>query len=224
EADAPIDDKERRGIQYIRTVLPDSYLMSGIPDYEQPAESSIGAIAERLGVSMDEVLYDGLTATDDAVMLYPLYNYTTHDHSVLHEQLLDPDAVLGLNDGGAHCAFICDASIPTYMMSHWARDRTRGPKIAIDEVIRRLTSQPADLYGMSDRGRLQVGLRADANVIDFANVNISSPYAVNDLPAGGTRLLQKSFGYDITMVAGQITRRNGADTGARPGRLLRHGS
>ncbi|MGE0308180.1 MAG: amidohydrolase family protein, partial [Acidimicrobiia bacterium] len=168
EADAPIDDMERRGIQYIRTVLPDSYLMSGIPDYEQPAESSIGAIAERLGVSMDEVLYDGLTATDDAVMLYPLYNYTTHDHSVLHEQLLDPDAVLGLNDGGAHCAFICDASIPTYMMSHWARDRTRGPKIAIDEVIRRLTSQPADLYGMSDRGRLQVGLRADANVIDFA--------------------------------------------------------
>ena len=118
-------------------------------------------------------------------------------------------------------AFICDASIPTFMLTHWARDRTRGPRLELAETVRRLTSQTADLYGLSDRGRLTVGTRADVNVIDHAALTLSTPGAVHDLPAGGTRLLQPATGYDVTMVAGAVTREHGRDTGARPGRLLR---
>jgi len=125
------------------------------------------------------------------------------------------------NDGGAHAMTICDASIPTYLLTHWVRDRVRGPRIDITEVVRRLTSQPADLYNLADRGRLQVGLRADINVIDSARLQLGMPTAVTDLPAGGTRLLQGAAGYDATIVAGHITRRHGVDTGLRPGRLVR---
>ena len=198
----------------------DCHLISGVPDYEQPRERSVGALAAERGVAPEEVVYDGLL-DDGAMLLYALYNYAGWDHSVLHEQLEDRDAVVGLADGGAHMAFICDASIPTYMLTHWARDRTRGPRLDVAETVRRLTSQPADLYGLGDRGRLAVGLRADMNVIDHAHLALSTPRAVHDLPLGGTRLLQRSEGYDVTMVAGTVTRRDGADTGARPGRLLR---
>jgi N-acyl-D-aspartate/D-glutamate deacylase len=107
------------------------------------------------------------------------------------------------------------------MLTHWARDRARGPRLELPEVVRRLTSQPAALYGLTDRGRVQSGLRADLNVIDFDRLQLSSPRAVPDLPAGGVRLLQDATGYDATVVAGQVTRRHGQDTGARPGRLLR---
>jgi N-acyl-D-aspartate/D-glutamate deacylase len=155
------------------------------------------------------------------MLLYALYNYTSWDHSVLHEQLLDPATVVGLNDGGAHVAFICDASIPTYMLTHWARDRVRGPKLELAEAVRRMTSQPADLYGLADRGRIGIGLRADINVINHGALALVPPVAVHDLPLGGTRLLQPATGYDLTMVAGTATRRHGVDTGARPGRLLR---
>jgi N-acyl-D-aspartate/D-glutamate deacylase len=140
---------------------------------------------------------------------------------VLWEQLQDDAAVVGLGDGGAHCSMICDASIPTTFLSHWVRDRTRGPRLTLPEAVRRLTSQPADLYGLEDRGRVAVGRRADLNVIDPGGVALEVPRAVADLPAGGTRQLQGARGYDATIVAGEVTRRCGVDTGARPGRLVR---
>jgi N-acyl-D-aspartate/D-glutamate deacylase len=190
------------------------------PDYEQPPEQTIGARADRMGISIWELAYDEMLR-DDAFLLLPLYNYTAGDQRAVYEQLLDVDAIVGLNDGGAHAMTICDASIPTYLLTHWVRDRTRGPRINLTEVVRRLTSQPADLYGLTDRGRVRTGLRADINVIDAAHLQLGMPRAVADLPAGGTRLLQGAVGYDATIVAGQVTRRHGVDTGARPGRLLR---
>jgi N-acyl-D-amino-acid deacylase len=207
-------------MRYIRSVLPECYPLSDPPDYEQPFEQSIGAMAEQLGRSLEDVAYDAL-CQDGAMLLFPLYNYADHDHRVLHEQLLETDAVVGLNDGGAHCAFICDASIPTYMLTHWARDRQRGPRLPLPEVVRRLTSQPAALYGLKDRGTLAPGRRADLNVIDYDALRLAPPRAVNDLPAGGSRLLQQATGYDATIVGGHITRRYGVDTGIRPGRLIR---
>jgi N-acyl-D-aspartate/D-glutamate deacylase len=138
--------------------------------------------------------------------------------------MMDDAAILGLADGGAHCGAICDASIPTYVLTHWVKGRSRGPRLSLEDGVRRLTSQPADVYGLSDRGRIEVGKRADFNVIDLDNLQLMAPHAVHDLPAGGMRLLQDAKGYDATVVAGVVTRRNGADTGARPGRLVTNGA
>ncbi|MGE0307707.1 MAG: amidohydrolase family protein [Acidimicrobiia bacterium] len=218
ETSTPYERKQR---SFMRFALPSCYLLSGVPDYEQPRERSIGALAERAGVSIDEFVYDATLEADDVIIQFPMYNYVEADHRVLYEQLSDPDAVVGTNDGGAHCAYTCDASIPTYLLTHWTRDRHRGPKLELGEVIRRLTSQPAALYGLNDRGRLAVGLRADVNVIDIEHLRLGVPRALHDLPGGATRLIQDAWGYDVTMVAGEVTRRNGIDTGARPGRLIR---
>jgi N-acyl-D-amino-acid deacylase len=220
EADQIVRPSEANELRFLRVILPSCYTLHGTPDYEQPVSQRLGALAEASGSSVEEVAYDQLL-TDGAILRYPLYNYSTGDHSVLHAQLSDPAAVVSLGDGGAHCAFICDASMPTYLLTHWGRDRTRGPQFAIADLVRRLTSQPADLYGLSDRGRIAVGLRADLNIIDFDALQLATPVAVHDLPAGGTRLIQPATGYDATIVNGVITRRHGQDTGTRPGRLLR---
>jgi N-acyl-D-amino-acid deacylase len=220
EQDEPVDKAESGQLYYISKVLGDCQLISGVPDYEQPRSMTVGAIAEVTGESLEAVTYDGLVA-DNAMILYALYNYTDWDHGVLYEQMQDPETVLAGSDGGAHVAYICDASIPTFMMTHWARDRSRGPRVPLPEVVRRLTSQTSDLYGLNDRGRLVPGLRADINIIDHDRLTLTTPAVSHDLPTGGARLLQPATGYDITMVAGQVTRRGGVDTGARPGRLLR---
>ncbi len=220
EADEYRNFLEARHGERVGRTLARCFTLVDPPDYEQPPEATIGARAERLGVSMWELAYDELLR-DGAFLLLPLYNYTAGDQRAVYEQLQDRDAIIGLNDGGAHAMTICDASIPTYLLTHWVRDRIRGPRIDLSEVVRRLTSQPADLYGLADRGHVQLGLRADLNVIDAGNLQLGMPRAVHDLPAGGTRLLQDAVGYDATIVAGQVTRRHGSDTGARPGRLLR---
>jgi N-acyl-D-amino-acid deacylase len=221
ETDEPTSQAEARQVKYTRTVLPECQIIVGVPDYEQPRSATIGALADLAGATPESIAYDGLL-DDGAMLLYALYNYVSYDHSAVYEQFQDADAVLGLADGGAHVGFICDASIPTYILTHWVRDRSRGPRLALADAVRRLTSQPADLYGLSDRGRLGVGLRADLNVINHDQLQLSIPVAVHDLPKGGTRLLQSPTGYDATLVAGQITRRHGLDTGARPGQLLRN--
>lgn len=191
------------------------------PDYEPDPSRSIGAVARARGVTPLEITYDALTSSDEPVMLLlPLFNYSDGNHDVLHEQMMDDAAVVGLADGGAHCGAICDASIPTYMLTHWVKGRTRGARLPLEDGVRRLTSQPADVYGLSDRGRLEEGKRADINVIDLENLRLLAPHAVHDLPAGGLRLLQDAVGYDATIVAGRVTRRNGTDTGERPGRLV----
>ena len=223
EAPTAGDEAQQTRSTIIASIVGLCYGLTGEPDYEQPLERSIGSQAAAAGLSTEEVAYDALTADDSSgMLLFPVFNYADANHDVLYEQLMDPAAVLGLDDGGAHCGSICDASIPTYVLTHWVRDRRRGARIGLEDAVRRLTSQPADLYGLADRGRLAVGMRADVNVIDFENLSLHAPVGVKDLPAGGTRVLQPASGYKATIVAGEITRRDGQDTGARPGRLLKN--
>jgi N-acyl-D-aspartate/D-glutamate deacylase len=198
------------------------YPLGNPADYEPTREQSISAQATRQGLSPEEVLYD-LMCEDDgrAMLLQPILNYSQGNHDSTYEMLTHPNSLLGLADGGAHCTVICDASTPTYMLTHWVRDRTRGPRLDLEYVVRKLTFETADLYGLGDRGTLAVGKRADLNVIDLDALRLPAPYLVRDLPAGGSRLMQDATGYGATIVAGTITRRDDQDTGERPGRLLR---
>ncbi|MBB83556.1 MAG: amidohydrolase [Deltaproteobacteria bacterium] len=207
---------------FIATFLHRLYVIGDPPDYEPTADRSVAAIAEAQGVEPLEAAYDAFAAGDGTNMLMmPVFNYVEGDHEVIREMILHPYCVSGLSDGGAHCGMICDASIPTFMLTHWARDRSRGDKIDLERVVKKQTKDTADLFGLTDRGTLEVGKKADLNVIDFDNLKLRSIKLVNDLPAGGRRLLQKAEGYEYTIVSGEITRRNGEDTGARPGRLVR---
>jgi len=191
-------------------------------DYEPLPEHSLARLAAVKGVPPLELFYDLMLEDDGrAMMLLPIYNYAWESHDVIREMLLHPQSVSGLSDGGAHCGMICDASIPTYMLTHWARDRVRGEGLPLEFVVKKQTKDTATLYGLGDRGSLEVGLRADINVIDFENLRLGSPKMAHDLPSGGRRLLQDAEGYDYTIVAGEVTRDHGKDTGARPGRLLR---
>jgi N-acyl-D-aspartate/D-glutamate deacylase len=200
QPDRPAGRAEQGQLAFINVALGQSFGLVGVPDYEQPEHHSVAALAAARGATLEEVAYDQLLE-DGAMLLYPMYNYAGGDHGVLLEQLDDPAAVVGLNDGGAHCASTCDASIPTFVLSHWVRDRTRGPRIPLVEAVRRLTSQPADLYGLSDRGRIQVGRRADLNVIDVDRLQLELPRAVRDLPADGVRLIQGASGYQASIPA-----------------------
>ncbi len=197
------------------------FLMGNPPDYEPPPEQSVAAVAAREGRSPEEVAYDYLAGGADKLLFFPVANYVGGDHAPVREMLLDPDTVLGLSDGGAHCGAIIDASVPTYMLTHWARDRTRGPGLPIEMLVKRQTSETAAFFGIEDRGRLEPGLRADVNVIDFDKLRLHMPEIVNDLPAGGRRFIQKVDGYDMTIVAGIPVWEHGVHTGALPGKLLR---
>ena len=140
---------------------------------------------------------------------------------VLREMLLDPNTVTGLSDAGAHVTLICDGTMPTTQISHWTRDRDRGEQLPVEFIVHKQTARNAALYGLRDRGTLAPGLRADLNVIDHAGLRVSPPVAHDDLPAGGTRLIQPVTGYIATLCNGVRTRDHDADTGARPGRLVR---
>jgi N-acyl-D-aspartate/D-glutamate deacylase len=198
------------------------YVLGDPPDYEPPPERSIAAMAERAGVSPAEFCYDYLTGGDGGRMLYfPVTNYVFGDQEVVREMITDPHTVLGLSDGGAHCGVICDASLNTYMLTHWVRDRTRGERLPLEFVVKRQTSETADFFGFRDRGRLAVGKKADVNVIDFEGLRLHHPEMAYDLPAGGRRLLQRVDGYDMTIASGVPIFERGEDTGARPGKLVR---
>ncbi len=191
-------------------------------DYEPSAARSVAALAAAAGRDPLELCYD-LMCQDDAgnLLMLPLFGYVHGNHDALREMMVHPTTVLGLGDGGAHCAMICDASMPTYQLAHWVRDRSRGERLGLEESIRMLTRDGAELFGLGDRGTLAVGKRADINVIDLDAIALERPRSVADLPAGGRRLLQGGRGYAATVVAGEVTRRHGVDTGARPGRLIR---
>ncbi|HMJ75505.1 MAG TPA: amidohydrolase family protein [Iamia sp.] len=192
------------------------------PDYEPGPERSIAAVAAREGRSPLEVAYDAFLAEDGTGLLYlPILNYSQGTSEPTREMLLHPAAVLGLGDGGAHVGFICDGSTPTWMLTHWTRDRSRGEQLPLELVVRRQTGDTAALYGLGDRGRLEPGLLADVNVIDHAGLRLHTPRVVHDLPAGGRRLLQGVDGYLATVKSGVVTRRYGERTGATPGRLVR---
>jgi N-acyl-D-aspartate/D-glutamate deacylase len=191
-------------------------------DYEPPPERSVAAQARREGVDPQARIYDSMCEQDGrAMLLMPTLNFVRGNHDALYEMLSHPDVILGLADGGAHCGLICDASTPTYMLTHWVRDRRRGPRLALELAVKKQTSETASLYGLRDRGVIAVGKRADLNVIDFDALALPAPYAIRDLPAGGQRMMQDARGYAATVVNGVVTRRDDADSGARPGRLVR---
>ncbi len=200
------------------------FVMSGTtPDYEPSPEKSIAAIAAKCNASPQEVAYDYLTEKLDNFLFFPIVNYTDGDHETVREMLTDPGTLLGLSDGGAHCGAIVDASVPSFMLSHWGRDRKRGPGLPLPQLVKMQTSETADFFGFKDRGRLRPGLRADVNIIDFDGLRLHQPEVVQDLPAGGRRLVQRVDGYRATFVAGTPVFENGEDTGVRPGRLVRAG-
>ena len=210
-------------VQYAAGQWDRMYVMGDPPDYEPRAETSVAAIAAREGRTPDEVAYDYLTADAGNFLFFPVTGYARDDHEPIREMLTDPGTLLGLGDGGAHVAMIVDASAPTYMLTHWGRDRKRGPGLPLEFMVKRQTSETADFFGFHDRGRLEPGKRADINLIDFDRLRLHAPEVVNDLPAGGKRLVQRAEGYEATLVAGTPVFEKGEHTGAKPGRLVRPG-
>jgi N-acyl-D-amino-acid deacylase len=207
---------------YIASSLHKLFPLGDPPDYEPPPERSVKAMAERAGCPAHEIAYDLMLQRDGKELLYfPLLNYSDGDFAPIREMLLHPNAVLGLSDGGAHCGIICDASMPTFMLTHWVRDRQRGERLALEHVVRMQTANTARLFGLGDRGRLAPGLRADVNVIDLDRLRLDPPEMVFDLPAAGRRLVQRAHGYRMTVQSGEVIAENDTATGALPGRLIR---
>jgi N-acyl-D-aspartate/D-glutamate deacylase len=192
------------------------------PDYEPGPERSVQAIAAREGRTPEEVTYDLMMADGGRGLLYiPLLGYAHGDFDALHEMLVHPGSVLGLGDGGAHCGLLCDASLPTYMLTHWVRDRSRGARLGLEQAVHMQTRSTASLYGFDDRGLLATGYLADLNVIDLDALAIDAPTMVYDLPAGGRRLIQRARGYGATVKRGVVVREDDESTGELPGLLLR---
>lgn len=218
----PIVDALMAAIDYVASK---TFLLGENPEYEQGAETSVLHMAEERGVSALEMIYDLLLEEEGRALLYfPIYNYTEMNFDNVHTMMTHPQAIMGLSDGGAHVGTICDSSFPTYLLSYWTRDRSKGARIPLPQAIRRLTADIADYCGMSDRGRLRPGQKANINVIDMDRLRLFAPRMVSDLPAGGQRLLQSAAGYRAVLVAGQVVLENDRLTGNTPGRLYRAGS
>jgi len=198
------------------------YPLGNPPDYEPEPNRSAAATAERCGRRPEELVYDWLLESDGRQFLFaPLANYVDQNFDALREMMLHPRTILGLSDGGAHCGLICDASMPTYLLTHWVRDRRRGERIPLETAVRLQTANTAAAYGFTDRGTIAIGKRADINLIDLDALHLHAPEMVFDLPAHGRRLVQRVAGYRATLVAGEVTFLDGEPTGARPGRLVR---
>lgn len=195
------------------------------PDYEQPMEKSVYKAALADGVTPLDKIYDILLENNGEEFLYfPIYNYTDLNYDAVYEMMSHPQSIMGLSDGGAHVGTICDASFPSYLLYYWARDRSKGASIPLEEAVKKLTSEIADFAGFKDRGRLKVGMKANINVIDHTRLRILPPRMVRDLPAGGQRLLQNAQGYIATYVDGVAVVKNDQLTGALPGKLVRVGA
>jgi N-acyl-D-aspartate/D-glutamate deacylase len=192
------------------------------PDYEPSADKSIAAIAEREGRPADAVLYDFMLRDDGReLLLLPFFNYSSGSLDPMREMMFDENTVVSLGDGGAHCGIICDASLTTFMLTHWVRDRSRGERVPLEFAIQRMTRETAALYGLNDRGVIAPGYKADFNLIDFDELTLRRPEMAFDLPGGARRLLQRADGYAATVVSGEVVMENGEPTDARPGRLVR---
>ena len=198
------------------------FILGDPPDYEQPLDQTIEARAQRLGVSPTELAYDLLLENDGRNALYVTlcnYEYGSLDSSLA--MMRHPGAVLGLGDGGAHCGTICDGSYPTFMLTHWVRDRMRGERMSLPSVVKALCHDTASTVSLDDRGTVTIGAKADLNVIDLDRLTLHAPTVAHDLPSGGRRLVQRADGYTATIVNGTVVYRDGDATGALPGHLVR---
>jgi N-acyl-D-amino-acid deacylase len=223
-ADKPSDELVSRLSQFrmrITTGWDRMFVMGDPPDYEPEASKSIAAMAARTNHTPDEVAYDYLARGLDKFLFFPIVGYNQDNHDIIRTMLTSPETVLGLSDGGAHCSSISDASLPSWMLTHWARDRKRGPGLPLELIVKRQTSETADFFGFADRGRLAPGLKADVNVIDFERLRLHVPEIRYDLPAGGRRLVQRVDGYVATLKSGVPVFEQGEYTGATPGKLVR---
>jgi N-acyl-D-aspartate/D-glutamate deacylase len=191
-------------------------------DYEPHPSTAIGEIAKRTGVAPMQLIVDHLLTNDGKGIIYsPFFNYIYGDLSMTYEMMQHPQTRNGLSDAGAHCGAICDGGMPTFMLTHWARDRTRGPKLSLEHIVYRQTRHTAEIHGLLDRGRVAPGMKADLNVINFDELGFDMPYMAYDLPAQGRRLVQTARGYNKTFVSGVQTVENDAFTGELPGKLIR---
>ncbi len=191
-------------------------------DYEPDASRSLTAIAQARGCRPEELAYDALMANDGQGFVYfPLFNYSDNCLDPQHELLTHPLTRIGLSDGGAHCGAICDGGMPTFMITHWTRDRTRGGRIPLERMVRMQTRETAELFGLGDRGLLAPGMKADVNVIDLDGLTLEAPRMLHDLPAGGRRLAQRARGYLATVCSGVVIREGDEFTEALPGKLVR---
>lgn len=192
------------------------------PNYEPDAEDSVAGIAKAADKDVMEVMYDLLVANEGKELFYqPLGGYQGYSLDGQKKLLEHPNVLFGLSDGGAHCGVIADAGMPTFIMTHWGRDRTKGDKMTLEFIVKSLTSSTAKAFGMFDRGQLTTGMIADVNIIDFETMRLHRPEAIFDLPAGGRRLVQRPEGYDVTIKAGEVIFEKGVHSGALPGKLVR---
>ena len=198
------------------------FMLSDPPDYEPSADKTVASIAKQRAISEVEVALDLMLQDGGRGVLYfPFLNFADGNLDSTRIMLESEASLPGLSDGGAHVGMICDGSFPTSLLTHWGRDRTQGPRLPLELLISKQTRDTAHWVGLHDRGILKPGYRADLNVIDFNRLSLHLPEVCYDLPAGGRRLMQRASGYSVTMVAGEVTYRNGAPTGAKPGKLVR---
>ncbi len=212
----------------MRNSFESAFAMDDAPVFEPHPDDSIAGRAAREGRSCEELLYDVMcdlaeSSTGRQTRMFHVFfsGYRGGCLDDLAEMMAHPDTVVGLADGGAHCSMICDASLPSFMLQHWVRERTRGPRLSLEDAVRMLTSEPADLYGFEDRGRIAPGLRADLNLVDLDRVTLELPEIVSDLPTGASRIVQRADGWVATLCAGRVTFRDGKPTGEHPGGLVR---
>ena len=206
----------------LQTQLPNMYRLAATPDIEPPVDDTFAAMARSRGVDPAEAMYDFLVEGDGTNVASLMgVGYVDGNLDSSYEMLTHPATVVGLADAGAHVRLICDGSSPSTQLTHWTRDRHRGKRIPLEVMVEKQTRRNARLYGFADRGTIEAGMRADINVIDLDRLTVGRPVAHHDLPAGGMRYLQPVAGYLATFVNGVQTRENDADTGERPGGLIR---
>ncbi|MCP4870347.1 MAG: amidohydrolase family protein [Proteobacteria bacterium] len=195
---------------------------SDVVNYEPGPEESIAAVARRRGVRPEDIAYDALMEGDGKGFIYfPLFNYADNSLAPQHTLLNHKHTRLGLSDGGAHCGAICDGGMPTFMLTHWARDRSRGDRLGLEQTVRMQTRETAETFGLLDRGLVARGMKADLNLIDLEGLCLDAPQMVHDLPAGGRRLTQRAHGYLATVCSGTVIQERDEFTGELPGTLLR---
>ena len=218
EASAP-DVRIRRNWRWERI-----FVLGDPPEYEPAAETSVAARAAREGRTPEDVAYDLMLERDGKAILYfPTTNFAAGDLDAVRDMIADPNTLLGLGDGGAHVGIMCDATATSYALTHWTRDRGRGSLFPVAWMVKRLTWDNAAAIGLTDRGLVRVGKKADLNILDYDRLTLRAPEMIYDLPAGGKRLVQRTEGIEATIVSGAVVYRGGQATGALPGRLVRGG-